>query len=493
MRCSRKIKHEALLRHIRRTGCIECAHDLARETYAHNLRRPVSERSVWQAVADGDGLQIYRLALRFAHMLRRGVVFGTARLIRDFVHCTDALHDAVRALRDAWQHLTVLRNRLSGWLRMAPDALVRSVFRPDMTQTPRGPLPRTLTAPQERFPAPPMLFAEGDDLLEKLRTLQPVTRDTADGIRRWADALGLAPDDPVRVTFVPPGGRSGMARRWRVRHLTNEGVLRFMRHMNARGHNVYVNANAAPVVCLDFDSEQRYLAGVEYLCTRGLEPCAVVRSSRGRYHVWIRIAPDPVPRTVLDAVHRFLTDRTGADPAHKGNPAGGRLPGFTNRNHPRTPDRCDWVTLVYADARVASRGPALVREFARRVDVPQTHATPAGVGIAIAPLAPEKLALARRVYARLAEVVQRNDVPRRPDGTVDASAVDGRIAQFLAQRGYAAEHIAAVLRGRPDLLDKKRKPDDYCLRTVRFGIEHHGPERPPEPWLAEMMHRLIDD
>ena len=253
------------------------------------------------------------------------------------------------------------------------------------------------------------------------------------------------PDDRLAIVAV---GRHGPdpnveQRVVTARTATRPGYQRFLRHLNATGHDIFVSMN--PIrpntrsrekgdvlevrrLQLDLDkngpdSLRQVLADVN--AGHLPAPAAVIRSSRQNYQVVWHAAPSAwTPDAAEDAMRR-LAGRYGGDSSVADVARVMRLPGFRNKK----PERDD-AAVVWTPH---DGGPVRPERFA--------HLPP-----------PEQAAPVRR---------ERKNTPRRE---LSQSDRDWAYVKDQLRRGTQPQRLVAHLeRTRQD----KHNPRDYAERTVR--------------------------
>ncbi len=169
-------------------------------------------------------------------------------------------------------------------------------------------------------------------------------------------------DEHLAVLAVPRGGekRDPEQRILTAERARADGFQRWLRHLNANGHDIFVGMNplrpdrkrrekrdVAAIRRLQLDLDER---GPESL-RRVLndvragqlpQPAALVRSSRNRYQVIWHTTPGWTAAEAEDAMSR-LAQRYGGDPAVADVARVMRLPGFRNKKEGRDDALASWT------------------------------------------------------------------------------------------------------------------------------------------------------
>jgi hypothetical protein len=326
------------------------------------------------------------------------------------------------------------------------------------------------------------------------RTSAAIRRDT---IERQLEAMGA----PRYVVGVHHRAEDRM---YRLANISAGQVLAHEREfagLNVRGRDIYIapvrNSGLILIDDLPIDTLVR-------LRQDGLSPAVAVETSPANYQVWLRLAPEELPRELATAVSRELALRYGGDRGSVGAEHLGRLAGYSNQKPSRTlPDgRHPWVRLQEAEGRQAPMAERLLDKMRTRL-VAERHigpnsgtsanerlswehldTRPAREGASGIQLRPEYLA--QEFAMRAARILERQ---RERGDRPDYSAADWAVVGTMHERypWLSTALVAQAMRmGSPNLEERHRgHVADYVGRTVvkavRAQQEHHAREGPGRP------------
>lgn len=267
------------------------------------------------------------------------------------------------------------------------------------------------------------------------------------------DAMGMP---RYEIGLLHP--QDGMLLRTWSRHQLLHSIG-WLRHMNAKGCHVYLRpADSYGVVLLD-DLDATAVSRLKH---DGLQPAAVVETSKDNYQSWIRLIRNREQRPIpADLIHQLLLDlvnKYGADPGCSDWRHFGRLAGFTNQKpchacHGRQP----FVLLRFAAAVVAPQGRERLlraRLKLRRQAYRQTLPTSPSKAFTYA----DRLARIMALY------------PHQPwAADPDYSRLDFMIARDMLREGLPPGVVAwEINASSPNLhIRKPRNVNDYIRRTIR--------------------------
>jgi len=313
---------------------------------------------------------------------------------------------------------------------------------------------------------------------ERVRALGGVTdarlARTMEAVSGTVAALGEA---SFVVGILPPRGTppevavslQTMHKTVSAKSLVGVGMVKYLRLMNARGHDIYIKPAGAedgkrpPLVLVDDLAP----SGVEAMKRDGVEPCLVVTTSRpDNVQAWVRVGRIPLPVDTLRQIARDLAERYGGDPLAAKGEQFGRLPGFTNRKPVRIAEnggQPPYACVIEAISRVARAAVALVTGATARVRQAEADREAA------------QQAQIRAAAARSAELAQEavtDSVARHWRAASVRSGGDLSRADFAAACGALRDgHDPDAVRDAlasitPDLATRHARPDDYLARTV---------------------------
>lgn len=284
---------------------------------------------------------------------------------------------------------------------------------------------------------------------------------TAKAVEEQVKALGV---DRVEVGILRPDTSGKGKGTMDNRTMTPGQLMRalpMLKRENAQGANIYIRQAS--------DSENRGLVMIDDLKAEmigamkrdGWDPAATVQTSPGNYQVWVRV-PE-ISRPQASQLGRDLAARYQGDPASTDWRHYGRLAGFTNRKpeHMRE-GLAPYVTLAEATgktARIAQEDRSALKEYLdSRISQKPSHE----------PIRGQNQDLSPATYGEIAKGIMRNP-PRKPNGEIDQSRVDFRVAMDAFKRGMTKEAVQELLAESPSLMDRKNDPADYIERTAALA------------------------
>jgi hypothetical protein len=230
-----------------------------------------------------------------------------------------------------------------------------------------------------------------------------------------------------------------------------EAAIRWLRHENARGAEIFVRPHGVHSLTLIDDVNA---AAIAQMKKSGFEPAVILETSTANFQVWLNhgrvLDRDLSTVAAKELARRFGGDRSSADWRHFG-----RLAGFTNRKKSRRLPNglAPFVRLHEARARIYSAAPVFLQQ--------------------VEALNREALAESAKQFPRAKNYSDRslrslNDFHRDPKYGSDLHRADMAWADYAASRGMAAEEIEReILRAR-DLSKKgqRRRQIAYAERTA---------------------------
>jgi hypothetical protein len=276
-------------------------------------------------------------------------------------------------------------------------------------------------------------------------------------------------------------------RLWTAAQLTHPATLRFLRLRNREGCDIYIQPYAdnrnAGYILVDLDDGRTEI--IEAMRADGLAPCLMVQTSPGHFQAWVHVSTAALEPALATWISKQLARRYDGDLASTDWCHLGRLAGFTNQKPQRRNGRGypPWVKVLYAQAGLAVRGPALLQA------APHTWAAPSqltAVARAHLPIAPADAVAVSQAAQLYADCWYRLRIPERfpqPDWSI----ADKWVAKELLRRGISAPQAAAILRaGSPGFPRRHSHPEDYLSRTLTRAVSELQaaafPARDPRLW-----------
>ena len=286
------------------------------------------------------------------------------------------------------------------------------------------------------------------------------------------------------VGVLPPKHRKDL-RPERTRTFTADQVVKsipWLRRMNAQDYDVYIrpapltDGRVEPLVFID-DIKGDVVAQMR---EAGFRFAALVESSPGNFHGWIRVSDQPIGANEATATAKTLAREFGGDPNSADWRHYGRLAGFTNRKPERKTERGHPFAIIREAVRVVTDAARAVLASVRAYLAEKREAEERGRAQRIA-----DIGRFRSEAAGLKEAAAAfTEAWQRAAGS-DDSARDLSACMSMLKRGYTAAQVEAAFReASPGLDDRHRRVDDYIERTVAKAAEfigRDGREPPPAP------------
>lgn len=167
--------------------------------------------------------------------------------------------------------------------------------------------------------------------------------------------------DRVAILAIPRAAGRGEQRVYTLPQVTSRKVQAWLRHLNARGYDIYLCVNPVRYgswgrqksdidevrrLQLDLDEDgPKGHAAVLRDVERGTlpRPAHILRSSKDRYQVLWDTVPDAWDIERAESVMRALADRYGGDRAATDVARVMRMPGFRNKKPGRAGDMVTWT------------------------------------------------------------------------------------------------------------------------------------------------------
>lgn len=288
------------------------------------------------------------------------------------------------------------------------------------------------------------------------------------------------------VGVLPPKHRKDLTPE-RTRTFTPDQVVKsipWLRRMNAQDYDIYIrpaplaDGTVEPLVFID-DIKGDAVARMR---EAGFRFAALVESSPGNFHGWVRVADQPIRKDEATWTAKRLSQQFGGDPNSADWRHYGRLAGFTNRKPERRTERGHPFAIIREAVTVVTDAARAVLDSIRAYMAEQAR-------IAAAKREAEERARAQRIAdigrfrggaASLKEAGAAFTEAWQRAAGADDSARDLSACMSMLRRGYAAAQVEAAFReASPGLDDRHRKVDDYIERTVAKAAEFIGREPPP--------------
>ena len=283
--------------------------------------------------------------------------------------------------------------------------------------------------------------------------------------------LGALSCERYEVGILPPKGVD--LPRERIRTWSAEQVLRstsFLRARNAAGYDIYIRPAPLPADMAEGLSfvDDLNLQTTRRMAADGLPFAALIESSEGSFHGWIRISAEPIDRHLLSAAAKVIATRYGGDPHCADWRHFGRLAGFTNRKPTRRTDRGQPFALLQgATSGVAPRATHVLNEAhseLRRAAASRVFQAQKTAARQLPLHVPASAAAAfRDAWERAGQT--------KGDGTPDGSARDFSACLSLLRAGHGRDAVIAALATSPALYERHALPEDYIQRTVDRAAE----------------------
>jgi hypothetical protein len=281
------------------------------------------------------------------------------------------------------------------------------------------------------------------------------------------------------IGVLPPKHRKDLKPE-RTRTFTGDQVVKsipWLRRMNAQDYDVYIrpapltDGRVEPLVFID-DIKGDAVARMH---EAGFRFSALVESSPGNFHGWIRVADQPIGPNEATATAKRLSQQFGGDPNSADWRHYGRLAGFTNRKPERKTERGHPFAIIREAVAVVTDAARAVLASVRAYLAEKREAEERARAQRIA-----DIGRFRGGAAGLKEAAAAFTEAWQHAAGLDDSARDLSACMSMLKRGYTAAQVAAAFReASPGLDDRHRRVDDYIERTVAKAAEFIGREPPP--------------
>lgn len=231
-----------------------------------------------------------------------------------------------------------------------------------------------------------------------------------------------------------------ISRDYTVGDLRKPGTTKYLRYMNWQGYHIFFRPEHPGYIRIDDLCED----DVDRMREDGIEPCAVIETSEGLFHAWVKLMRRrsiEITSAENGAAARLLAERYGGDMGATGANQLGRLPGFRNIKECYE-DNNGGYPLVFLRSKRGRSAPDWLLEEVREAAKTEVFlgSTPTGWG----DIETDAIA-ANDAAATYMEAVQ-NLTARFPDmQTDDRSRLDFSVARWLALRGFSVSGAIAVL------------------------------------------------
>lgn len=273
-----------------------------------------------------------------------------------------------------------------------------------------------------------------------------------DYIIRLVHRDGYSPEHPT----IP--------RTYTVGDLRKPGTTKYLRHMNRGGYHVYFRPKHLGYVRIDDLCED----AIDQMRADGINPCAVIETSKGLFHAWIRLVRSRSTDTSSAenrAAARLLSKRYGGDMGATGSNQIGRLPGFRNVKECYEDSR-GGHPLVMLRSKSGTCAPEWLLEEVRTTAVEDWRDDrPISMQNDL-----EGYAICADEGAAIYHEAVQDLVSRFPDMEGgDRSRLDFSVARWLAIRGLSIpEAVAVLMSGSAKARDRGC---NYVFRTVERAFD----------------------
>lgn len=255
-----------------------------------------------------------------------------------------------------------------------------------------------------------------------------------------------------------------ISRDYTVGDLRKPGTTKYLRFMNWQGYHVFFRPEHPGYVRVDDLCED----DIDRMRGDGIEPCAVIETSEGLFHAWIRLMQrrsTEITPAENGAAARLLAKRYGGDIDASGAMQVGRLPGFRNVKDCHE-DRNGGFPLIRLRSKSGGRAAESILNDARQ----NLFRSPTMEAPGTAQFLPEQRTLfSSEMREPEAAAIYRETVKdlvsRFPNLPVsDRSRVDYAVAGTLIRRGHQVpDAVAVIAAGSDKALERGAK---YVERTV---------------------------
>jgi hypothetical protein len=234
--------------------------------------------------------------------------------------------------------------------------------------------------------------------------------------------------------------------------------MRWMRHQNRDGRNIYVRPKGEHHLSLVDDLTKDAVSAMK---AAGFDPAVIVETSPGNFQSWLKHT-ERLSKEVSTAAARALAEKFGGDRGAADWRHFGRLAGFTNRKAKYLDAGTGlypFVLLIEAEGRIYPEAERFVAGVKNEVERQKAERERVREQIAkIAPVLPKDL---KTLHAF------RLDTRYGGDGT----RIDLAYAVYAFSHGASAAQVQTAIRSR-DLSHKgtERRQNEYIERTIKKAL-----------------------
>ena len=234
--------------------------------------------------------------------------------------------------------------------------------------------------------------------------------------------------------------------------------MRWMRHQNRDGRNIYVRPKGEHHLSLVDDLTKDAVAAMK---SAGFDPAVIVETSPDNFQAWLKHA-ERLSKEISTAAARALAEKFGGDRGAADWRHFGRLAGFTNRKVKYLDAGTGlypFVWLIEAEGRIYPEAERFVAGVKNEVERQKAERERVREQIAkIAPVLPKDL-----------KTLDAFRLDTRYGG--DGTRIDLAYAVYAFSHGASAAQVQAAIRSR-DLSHKgnERRQNEYVERTINKAL-----------------------
>jgi hypothetical protein len=234
--------------------------------------------------------------------------------------------------------------------------------------------------------------------------------------------------------------------------------IRWMRHQNRDGRNIYVRPKGEHHLSLVDDLTKDAVSAMK---SAGFDPAVIVQTSPGNFQAWLKHT-ERLSKEVSTAAARALAEKFGGDRGAADWRHFGRLAGFTNRKAKYLDAGTGlypFVWLIEAEGRIYPEAERFVAGVKNEVERQKAERERLREQIAkIAPVLPKDL-----------KTLDTFRLDTRYGG--DGTRIDLAYAVYAFSHGASAAQVQTAIRSR-DLSHKgtERRQNEYIERTIKKAL-----------------------